>query len=167
MFVKISQKAFSLVELLITIAIIAVIAAASLGSLGAIQRNSRDAQRESDLRLIQGALQQYYADVNKFPNSLVTHLANGSPLTNCSGRATPCSVSKTYLSKLPKDPLGSPYYYRAYTNIIDNNCGFSGGGETGTESGTCHKYILCAKLENPSSGGTCHDSNYNFQITSF
>jgi len=162
---KISQRAFSLIEVLITISVIAVVAVAITTSLSAVQTSSRDTQRQADLNAIKSALQQYYADVNKYPNSLVTHLANGSPLTNCSGRATPCTVTKTYLNKLPKDPNGAAYYYRSYVDDIANSCGFSGGGENGSEVGVCHKYVLCAKMENPPADGTCFDAGYNFTIT--
>ncbi len=157
---KFSQKAFSLIEVLITISIIAVVATVILGSLSSVQRTGRDAQRQADLNSIKSALAQYYADVNRYPNEL-TELGSGNALTNCSGRSLPCTVSRTYLSRVPKDPTGTAYYYRPFTDVIANACGMSGGAEVGI----CHKYVLCANLENPPSGSSCFSGGYNFTMT--
>lgn len=159
MFARLPQKAFSLIELMVVIAIVAIISAISIGSLMAIQKNSRDAQRQADVQVLKGALQQFYADMNKYPSTLT----NSVSLNNCTGAGTTpvCTVSKTYLSKVPKDPNGTAYYYLAYTDVPANPCSLAGGVETGT----CHKYFLCAKLENPPSGSTCNDSAYNYQLT--
>lgn len=154
-----NSKGFSLIEIMIVISIIGILSGIGLGVTGAIQKNTRDAQRESDIRILQSALQQYYADNNKYPNALISEFANGSALTNCSGKAPPCTVTKTYLSKTPMDPDGTPYFYRPVINI-------SSGTICDTSSITpCHFYFLCSKMENPGSGSTCVDENYNFQAT--
>jgi len=163
MFVKVNQKAFSLVELMVVIAIIAIVASISLASITAIQKSSRDAQRQADLRVIQGAIQQYYADKNKYPNEF-PELSNGNAFTNCTGTATPCTVSKTYLSKTPKGPNGEAYFFRPYTDAPVNNCSMIAG----VEDKTCHKYYLCGTLEGiPSPSGTvCYvTGTYNFLLT--
>ncbi len=157
------SKGFSLIEILIVISIIAMVSGIGISVSGAVQKSTRDAQREADLRIIQGALQQYYADQNKFPNALA-ELGTGNPLTNCSGRATPCTPSKTYLSVTPKDPTGTSYYYLPLANVntavTAMPCSVSGA----TETGTCHHYYVCAKKENLAAGTLCN-STYNFQVT--
>jgi len=155
------QKGFSLVELMVVIAIIAIVAAISLASLSAVQKNSRDIQRQADLHIIQGALQQYYADKNRYPNELPS-LTTGGAITNCSGTTTSgCTISKTYISKTPRDPSGTAYHYLPYTDTTSNPCTFSGG----VENLMCHKYVLCTKLEAPVTGNSCsHNGSYNYQI---
>lgn len=85
---------FTLIELLITITIIAILSAIALVSYTAFMKNSRDAKRQSDLKFIQSALEQYHADNFKYPESL-------SILTS----------GKVYINQIPKDPNGSPYSY--------------------------------------------------------
>lgn len=144
---KLSQKAFSLVELMVTIGIIALVAAAALGSVSAIQKSSRDTQRKADLNTIKSALQQYYANENHFPDSLV--LTAGTPINNCTG-LTGCTVNRTYLGTTPKDPTGVTAYYYCSQTSVTNTAACSGG-----TSGQCHYYALCATLENPSSITSC------------
>lgn len=164
MFLKFTQKGFSLVEIMVVITIIALLSIVSIGTLTTIQKNNRDAKRQADLRLIQGALQQYYADVNKYPNDLNSQLAAGGELNNCSGRATPCTTTKVYLTKFPKDPNGVAYYFRPVVSStrLGDSCAVTGP----TETGTCHFYVLCANLENSGTAGSCYNSiTNNFQVT--
>lgn len=159
------RNGFSLVELMVVIAIIGLVSAAGVGSVGIIQKNSRDTQRIADLNNLKSAIQQYYADQQRYPNTLATELTTGSALTNCSGTATtpPCTVTKTYLSKTPIDPMGGAYFYRPVISStqLNDSCGIVGG----LEVGKCHYYILCAKLESPPAGSSCFDGSYNFNVT--
>lgn len=161
-FVNLNYQGFSLVEILIVISIIGILSGFGLSFTNSLQKNTRDAQRSSDLSVLQSALQQYYADQGKYPNTLDSELANGLPLTNCSGRVSPCTTTKTYLSRVPKDPSGTPYYYEpVYAVGTLTNCDLSGG----VENGVCHYYFLCSAMENETEGNTCRNSNYNFQLT--
>jgi prepilin-type N-terminal cleavage/methylation domain-containing protein len=156
MFSNLSQKAFSLVELMVVISIIGVVSAVSLSSVTTIQKNNRDAQRQSDLRLIQGALQQYYADANHYPDSLT--LTSSAAFTCPTG----CGISaKTYLNRTPTDPTPgttTPYCYAPFKSTALAACA----------AGQCHYYQLDAKLESPngSTTYTCGgNATYNFQVT--
>lgn len=149
------RQGFSLIEILITISIIAILTAVGAGFAGALQKNTRDAQREADLRILQSALQQYYADNNTYPATIPS---NGSAFI-CSS----CSSSKTYLNRTPLDPNGTQYFYEAVANI-------STTGTVCTQaSDKCHYYFLCAKMESPISGSSCTAPNvpagFNFQAT--
>lgn len=159
---NLTRRGFSLVEMLVVIAIIGILSGLALSFTGALQKNTRDAQRSSDLSVIKSALQQYYADQGKYPNTLDFELANGSALTNCSGRVSPCTETKTYLSRMPKDPSGTAYYYEPVYGIGTlTNCDLAGS----VENGTCHYYFLCAVLENPPETSVCKNNNFNFQLT--
>lgn len=148
------SRGFSLIELMVGVMIVGILAAVSLGSLSAIQKSNDNAKRQADLRIIQGALQQFYADQHRYPLSL------GSSLTNCSG-ATGCSITKNYLSSIPTDPIpgtSTPYCYAALTAV---------GGTACTDS-NCHYYELGAKLDNPANpvASSCNgNTNYNYKVT--
>lgn len=155
-------KGFSLIEILVTIGIIAIISGVVALSVTSIQQNTRNSQRKSDLRVLQSAIQQFYADLNHYPNQLTI---DGSALNNCSGEPAGCVVSKTYLSKTPKDP-NSPstnYCYSSQFTVSDATACSST-----TNPGKCHFYRLYAQLENPSGTTTftCNGvTTYNFEIT--
>lgn len=157
---KMRQRAFSLVELMVVVSIIAVVAGVGLVSVSRIQRSSRDTQRQSDLRAIQSALQQYYANEQHYPDSMA--LNGNAPLNNCTG-LTGCTPIRTYMQRTPTDPVagtGDPYCYTA-TRSVTNTATCSGG-----TAGTCHYYELCARLENSSAAGgicTC-DAQNNFEV---
>lgn len=55
-------KGFTLIEILVVIAIIAILITIGLTSYTTAQRQARDAKRRGDLKTIQNALEQYYAD---------------------------------------------------------------------------------------------------------
>lgn len=141
------SKGFTLVELLVAISIIAIISGIGFMSLGAVQRSGRDAQRESDLRTIQSALQQYYADKNFYPVSNLDDLTTGT---------------KKYLKSVPEDPLEEDYGYIARSSAsATTTC-----SNTATNpSDKCHYYALCTKMETKSNALTlCSSTDYNFEI---
>lgn len=116
-----NNKGFTLIELLIVIGVIATLATSIvllINPLGQMQR-SRDAQRKSDLRQIQSALEMYRSDNGNYPASLPSC---GNPFTNA-------DASTTYLSKIPCDPTWS-------------------GGYTYTPGSPAVSYKLTACLEN-------------------
>ncbi len=96
------NKGFTLVELLIVIAIIGVLASLLMVNFVGIRQRARDAQRKSDLRQIQSALELYRSDQGEYPKTLT----GGQPLKN---------GSTIYMSEIPSDPnftgSGSNYKY--------------------------------------------------------
>lgn len=137
---------FTLVELLIVVAIIAILTVIGIVNYSSFIKSSRDAKRQSDLKMIQSALEAYHADQIAYP-ALITfggQLAVGS---------------KTYLTKVPIDPKNGhkPYIYSLYPS-----------GCTGSN---CTGYCLYAKLESLSTNqfeyhcNSPGDSEYNFSVT--
>ncbi len=155
---------FTLVELLVAISIIGISFGVIISSATGIQKSGRDTQRQSDLRLIQSALQHYYADQSFFPTSDstapgVTNLNSGSTtLTSSIGNPSPPSSIKTYINTLPKDPSsGANYVYKALPITPCDN-----------SATLCQKFCLYANLENPPAGGLpdqCTLTGYNLAIT--
>ena len=81
------QNGFTLIELLIVIALITILA-----TMGVVQyRNSINSTKEAvlstDLFRMRDAIDQYYADKNKYPASLETLVSDG------------------YMRKIPEDPI--------------------------------------------------------------
>ncbi len=66
-----NKKAFSLVEMLVTMAIIAVILGLALFGIAAAQRNSRNTQRRAALSDINVAMQDYYTRKSAYPGGIM------------------------------------------------------------------------------------------------
>jgi general secretion pathway protein G len=82
-----NQSGFTLIELMIVLALISILAA-----MGVVQyRNSVQHTQESVLRTdlfrMRDAIDQYYADKNKYPSSLETLVTDG------------------YMRRIPEDPI--------------------------------------------------------------
>lgn len=155
-----SRLGFTLVELLITITIIAILSTIALVSYTSFIKNSRDAKRQSDLKLMQSALEQYHADQKYYPYS--ESVASGKPLTNSTGAPLGTTLSKTYLNTIPSDPSAvTPYLYKAYKADGTTGC-------DSTAAGQCTKYCLYAKMENSTQIiAACPDqSSYTLEVTS-
>ena len=96
------QKGFTLIELLVVIAIISILSTLLMVNFIAVRQRGRDAERKSDLRQIQSALELYRADQDSYPTSLA----------NCNSGASigDEACSTIYMQKIPTDPNGSSYY---------------------------------------------------------
>src|SRR3989338_3198993 len=58
---SIRNKGFTLLELLVVVGIITILVNMGLSSFSTAQKKGRDAKRKTDIRGIQGALEQYYS----------------------------------------------------------------------------------------------------------
>lgn len=120
-------RGFTLMELLVAIAIVAILSGISIFALGGARQAARDGRRKADLETIRGALEIYRADCNVYPNPW-TPTAGSTLSASCSGS------TNTYLESVPGDPSGSNYYY----------------------STTGVRFDICAQLEQaPSTPMTC------------
>lgn len=142
---KNSRKGFTLIELLIVMAIISVLASILITSFRSSQARARDVARKNDLKEVANALELYYSDYNKYPNTLNW----GTEFTD--GKTT-------YFKVLPKDPVDSQYYFY---RIVD--------------SPSNQKFQLFTHLENdqdqsiittPYTCGSISGTMCNFSITS-
>ena len=138
--IKNFRKGFTLIELLIVIAIIGVLATLLMVNFVGVRQRARDAQRKSDLRQIQSALELYRADNGSYPASLTCNT-----IFSVDGTAN----TTVYMSKVPCDPMntgqfvytyapvsGGYYIYACLENTNDsqkdssNNATYCAGGST-------------------------------------
>ena len=157
------MRGFTLVEMLVVIALVGVIAAAlifGLNPLAQIQK-SNDAHRKSDLASMQRALELYYQDNGNYPASSADFkLYINASTKNWGDQWTP------YMSTLPKDPIP--------TNTYMYYSPASGNGQTyyiyanlqrgKLDPGACNKGDACTSLTQGvpgfptgnACGGTCN-----------
>lgn len=132
----IKDLGFTLIELLVAISIVGVVFGVIITSVAIVKKNGRDAQRQSDLRTVQSALEHYLVDQSFYPTSL--DLSSGGSLTNQTGNPTnPLPPVKIYLNTIHQDPLGMNYLYLALPQGCDDKVTI------------CLNYCLYANLENP------------------
>lgn len=96
------QLGFTLMELLLVIAIIVIVIAVGSVSYSTANRTARNAQRQSDLQKISTALEEFFADHHVYPDVLTCLEGGSCGITN----------NNTYITQIPTDPQsGSPYSY--------------------------------------------------------
>jgi prepilin-type N-terminal cleavage/methylation domain-containing protein len=139
------RQGFTLIEILIVVAIIAILASVVLVGLGPTQQAGRDARRIADLHGIQNGLELYYNRCGFYPGN-----AAPVPPAVCSGAGTaPASwaalvtvltTSNIGITNAPDDPNTSVHYTYA--------TGPAGVGNT---------YVARARLENGSNAALNSD----------
>lgn len=99
-----NKKGFTLIEILIVVAIIGILASVVVVGLGPAQKRGRDARRVSDLRSVQTALELYYGKNGQYPTSGI------SSWTDFAGVLTSAGIGT---NQIPRDPTTSrSYVYR-------------------------------------------------------
>lgn len=88
-----SQKGFTLIEILIVVAIIGILASVALVGLRPVQSKGRDARRISDLRQVQAALELYFSKNGQYPAA-----------TDWCALTTTLTGASIGVSKVPNDP---------------------------------------------------------------
>lgn len=107
---KKTNAAFTLIELLVVIALIGILSTLVIANLNSARERSRDAQRKSDIRNIQTALQMVYNDAGSFSappfgaqwkvgTTIYMNMVPNDPLADSSGRTysfSPDAVNDSY-----------------------------------------------------------------------
>lgn len=120
-------RAFTLIELMVVVAIIALLTGIVMTNLSSSKGKARDSKRVSDIGQLQLTLELYFDRCKQYPSLIsgdISTINNGCP--NGSG-----ITLGSYISKIPTDPNGAVYDYAV-------------NGTPPTD------YVLRAKLEYPS-----------------
>lgn len=114
--VKNSKKGFTLIEILVVVAIIAILSSVVLIGLGPTRRAGRDARRISDLRQVQNGLELYFNHCGAYPGgaSNVAGCTTGSGLTGQAGYTSmgTALVTAGAAQNVPQDPSSPNAAYR-------------------------------------------------------
>lgn len=140
---KKQSKGFTLIELLVVIAIIAVLSSVVLVNLNNSRTRARDANRVSDIKQLQNALELYRNTFKKYPLNLQDLVTSG------------------YIAKQPIDPRGNDgnsACRKAVANITAGYCYAYNPSQT--------KYHLGAQLEQMTAWATS-DSQFNSGSASY
>ena len=165
------SSSFTLIELLIVVAIIGILAALIIVSLNTVLPKSRDAQRISDLNQIQKAVNMYYVDNGRYPP-----LFGGPGAPGCTAiTSAPTGWLAPIMDTIPTDPLWNqninspnlPHDYQYCCELISDSFSQWDCGQT---------YAIWAALETSSgnvsntdwtSPGNFWPSGYNYVLSNF
>jgi len=149
------QNGFTLLEILVVIALLGILATIIMGSYLASLKKARDSRRKQDLEQISRALELYYSQNNSYPEDIDVDF--GGPLENPNG-------GDYYMKMLPQDPSGatSGYNYDYISNdgqeyqlysCLENDqdpdySSYTGSENCGTScDGMCHYGIASPNSE--------------------
>ena len=110
------EKGFTLIELIIVIAIIGIIAGIAVAQLQTAPQRARESVLKEDLYAIRDVIDQYFADKGKYPESLDT-LVDGVEKTGALGQKI------KFLRRIPIDPMTKTkdWGLRSYQDDADSN----------------------------------------------
>jgi prepilin-type N-terminal cleavage/methylation domain-containing protein len=143
-----NQKGFTLIELMVVVAIISLLSGVVLASLDIARSKARDGVRYSDMKQIKNAIELYYSNNGVYPTCNGEDLCDGYPTFE---PINTLQVVPTYIPKISDDPTngigkgGYIYTYayaRGYRKTGDNTYIYTGQGTD---------YIIGMRLENSSS----------------
>lgn len=143
------QAGFTIIELLIVIAIIGILATLVLTNFQGAQAKGRDTVRKNDINSLYQKLEEYYNENGGYPNgnlsaSVLPGIDSGA-LTDADGTGityTGGFITSTTAPTPAPTNTGGEYVYAAY--------GCAAAGAQGTVTGGCTKYVLATYLERES-----------------
>src|SRR5258707_6499897 len=84
---SVAQRGFTLIELIVVVTIIGILAGIAVANVKTAQQKAREAALKDDLREMRGAIDNFYADKQRYPQSLAE------------------LKDQHYLRAVPKDPM--------------------------------------------------------------
>ena len=134
---------FTIIELLIVIAIIAILAGVVLVNFQGAQAKARDSQRLSDVRGLQAKLEEYYQANNGYPNTFTAATYPGiDPTTISDPKGRNIVINTVVADKTAADGVAAP------TAASSSDYLYVPYGTTGCTT-TCTGYEIKAYIEKP------------------
>lgn len=157
-----AQAGFTIIELLIVIAIIGILAGLVLNNFQGAQAKSRDTARRTDINAIHGKLEEFYNEHGGYPNEVLSTTIfpgiDAQALIDSDGGSNDIEETFTTSTTKPTPSVdnSNEYEYAGY------GCG-SGTAITSTvppaaPAQTCTKYVLSTFLEKDAAGRFDKDS---------
>ena len=145
---KQNKTGFTIIELLIVIAIIGILAGLVLTNFQGSQAKARDTQRKARINSIQTKLEEYYANNDGYPdgNLDIAVLAgiDSTVLVDTQGTTIVGSYSTSLTQPTPTVTSSSQFAYAAY--------GCSDASAQTPVGSTCKKYLIKTYLEKDPAG---------------
>lgn len=116
------RNGFTLLELLIALAVIGILLTVGVILLGTARERARDAKRLSDLEIVRSRLEEYFFNNNKYPSApTAITLGTAGAKILCSGSSTglaavrtDCGNGTVYLDPVPTPPEPQPAALTGY-----------------------------------------------------
>jgi general secretion pathway protein G len=107
------NSGFTLMELVIVIAILAILAGTLVPRISNRMASARDARRIADAHAIRNAIDQFYLDHGRWPKHEPNATYGGWDVSQ-DGLFIPELVEKGYLTEMPRDPVDDDTYHYRY-----------------------------------------------------
>lgn len=103
-----NKKGFTLIELIIVVAIIGILASIVLVGLGGFRARGRDARRIADLKQVQNGLELYFARCGHYPGT--ANCASNAAAATWSDMSSALLNSGLGVNQVPDDPITANNY---------------------------------------------------------
>ena len=122
------KSGFTLVELLVVVAIIGLLAGLVTANVGSARAKARDAARQADLRSMQTAIELAVASTGILPGLTNNGTGGGgttflSNANNVNQNQWIPSLAPNYLARVPTDPRNDSIYFYRYVTGSGNQLG--------------------------------------------
>lgn len=104
----VSQKGFTLIEIMIVVVILSVLASFIIPRIVSRPDQARVVKAQQDMRALESALHMYRLDNYRYPN---TNQGLQALVNKPSSQPEPANWQQAYLDRMPTDPWGQPYLY--------------------------------------------------------
>ena len=120
--VHMPSRAFTLIELLIVVAIIAILAAIAVPNFLEAQVRSKVSRARSDMRVVTTAIEAYRVDSGEYPLKTRTWpiFFNFIPDAPWNERLEPLTTPISFITSLPKDPFDHEIAGNSNTSLVND-----------------------------------------------